>query len=294
MDELDLKILLSIDETRNITRSAAKLFLSQPALTKRLQNIEKDLGAALFLRSKSGITLTPFGEQAIETARDASDRFEDLRVFIQKNQGYVGGTLNIASSLDFSRYCMPDILMNYITGYPNVTLQVQTSHSSTNYQKLAEGQYQAAIIRGDYPWDDRIVKLCTESICLIRSREDEGKPLSSLRYINRYTDSSHMNQQTRWLIEHHLNPKSTVHVDSLSTCVKLTESGLGWSIVPSICLRDFKGICEPLFFEDGTPLTRSTYMLWRSRDSDLPQLKAFIETVLDYAKRELSYPVSEE
>ena len=62
MDEKDLLIFLTLADTGNLTRTAEKLYLSQPTLSKRLQNMEADLGAALFLRSKQGVTLTPAGE----------------------------------------------------------------------------------------------------------------------------------------------------------------------------------------------------------------------------------------
>ena len=55
MDEKDLLIFLTLADTGNLTRTAEKLYLSQPTLSKRLQNMEADLGAALFLRSKQGV-----------------------------------------------------------------------------------------------------------------------------------------------------------------------------------------------------------------------------------------------
>ena len=65
-------------------------------------------------------------------------------------------------------------------------------------------------------------------------------------------------------------------MDGLSTCVAMVQAGLGWSIVPEICLGNFDGIAEPLFFADGTPLTRSTYLLYRTKESELPQVREFI------------------
>lgn len=285
MDELDIRILLSLAETGSLTKTAASLFLAQPTLTKRLQNVEQELGTSLFLRSKNGISLTPMGEQTIETLRRVSDQLSELRMFIQQNQEYVGGSLTVASSLDYSRYCLPDVLERYIHEFPRVNLKVTTAHSSTNYQKLVDGRCHAAFVRGEYNWDGERVKLSTEPICLIRSRENADKPLSSLRYISRYTDNNHMTLQTRWLIEHNLSPESTLNVDTLSTVVKLTQKGIGWSIVPGICLDTFTGIREPLYFEDGTPLVRNTYLLYRKRDYALPQLREFVRIAIACSRK---------
>lgn len=285
MDEQDIQILLSLSETGSLTKTASSLFLAQPTLTKRLQNVERELGVPLFLRSKSGITLTPAGEKTIEVLRSVNGQLSDLRLFLQQNRDFIGGSLTVAVSLDYSRYCLPDVLEEYTRVFPQVDLKITTAHSSTNYRELVEGKCQAAVIRGEYPWDGERVKISTESLCLIHSREDSGKPLDSLRYISRYTDNNHMTLQTRWLIENSLAPKSTLNVDTLSTCVELTERGIGWSIVPGICLDHFTGIREPLFFKDGTPLVRNTYLLYRKRDHSLPQLREFVQTVISCSRK---------
>lgn len=67
----------------------------------------------------------------------------------------------------------------------------------------------------------------------------------------------------------------------------MVKAGLGWSIVPEICLSYFDGIAEPLFFADGTPLTRSTYLLYRRREAELPQVRAFIQTVCERGEHPL-------
>ena len=284
MDEQDLQILLSLAETGNLTKTAAKLYLAQPTLTKRLQNIEHNLGVQLFIRSKSGITLTPIGEKAIGTAKEIEESLGNLRRFIMENRDYVGGTLKVASSLDYSRYCLPDVLERYARAYPAVNLEVSTAHSVQNLQTLIAGRCHVAIVRGDFSWDGESRLLSSEAICLIRCQADAQKPLSSLRYISRYSDSNHMSLQMQWLIEHHLSPESTLNVDALATCVSLAERGLGWSIVPEICLGGFTGIIEPLYFEDGTPLRRNTYLLWNAKEGNLPQVQAFVDLTESYAK----------
>lgn len=84
MDEQDFRILITLAETGNLTKTAERLFMAQPTLTKRLQNIENDLGAILFLRSKQGITLTPMGEKTIESVREIAGSVEAcVRSFIR-------------------------------------------------------------------------------------------------------------------------------------------------------------------------------------------------------------------
>lgn len=284
MDEKDFQIFLTLAETGNLTRTAEKLYQAQPTLSKRLQNMENELGAQLFLRSKHGVALTPAGEAARETIQRTVHDLEVLRERLQQSKDGVGGTLRVESSLDFSNYRLPKILAEYTARYPNVTLKVTSDHSRNCIRKLQEGRSYLAIVRGEYDWDEGKVLLERESVCLIRSRQNANTPLDQMQYIGRDANPEHMSMKARWLMEHKLEPSSTLNIDGLSTCVAMVQAGLGWSIVPEICLSQFDGIVEPLFFADGTPLTRSTYLLYCKRESELPQVREFIRMTCSHSK----------
>lgn len=258
MDEKDLQIFLTLAETGNLTRTAEKLYLAQPTLSKRLQNLESELGATLFLRSKHGVTLTPAGEAARETFLHTTRDFEDLRERLQKGRGIVSGTLRIATSIDYSTYRLPEVLAQYTTHYPEVKLQIYSEHSRECVRQMQTGRPHIAIMRGECEWDEGKLLLERESVCLIRNKTNADTPLEELRYIDRDANPEHQSMKARWLMEHKLEPSSILNVEGLSTCVAMVKAGLGWSIVPEICLSYFDGIAEPLFFADGTPLTCST------------------------------------
>ena len=63
MDEKDYELLLDLSETKNITKTASRLYMTQPAITKRIQKMEEELNCQLFLRSKKGVILTPSGRK---------------------------------------------------------------------------------------------------------------------------------------------------------------------------------------------------------------------------------------
>ena len=61
MDEKDYELLHALDETRNITHAADKLYMTQSALSKRIKALEQELGVEIVLRSRQGIRFTPAG-----------------------------------------------------------------------------------------------------------------------------------------------------------------------------------------------------------------------------------------
>ena len=68
MDTFDWRLLKVLHETHNITKASQSLYLSQPTLTKRLQQIESEFETELFVRHSRGITFTPKGLLLVEKA----------------------------------------------------------------------------------------------------------------------------------------------------------------------------------------------------------------------------------
>ena len=67
---------------------------------------------------------------------------------------------------------------------------------------------------------------------------------------------------------------------SLIHILEMVSRGIGWSILPEICLKQFDGQITPLYFKDGTPFTRSSHILYKHDYFELPQVKKFIQEVL--------------
>ena len=212
MDEKDLLIFLTLADTGNLTRTAEKLYLSQPTLSKRLQNMEADLGAALFLRSKQGVTLTPAGEAAREVIQRTARELNTLREQLQMRKDTICGTLRIEVSIDYSKYRLPQVLAAYTAQCPDVILRVSTNHSRDCLRTLQDSSVHLAIVRGEYDWDEGKILLEREPVCLIRSRENASVPLRELRYIGRDSDPEHMSMKARWLMEHKMEPDAQLNV----------------------------------------------------------------------------------
>ena len=171
MDEKDFELLEVLDETRNITHAADKLYMTQSALSKRIKSMEQELGVEILLRSRQGIRFTPAGEKVLEHSRAALKQMEQLRRGLDAMQGEVCGTLKAGVSVNFSYYRLPEVLTEYHKKYPRVRLDIATGHSRHLYQQMLDGTLDIAVLRGEYPWDGTQFLLSQEDICLIYARE---------------------------------------------------------------------------------------------------------------------------
>lgn len=280
MDERDFELLITLKETGNITRAADRLYITQSSLSKRILALEKELDTSLLIRSRQGIHFTPEGEIVLKRVSEASCLLEIMRGELEEKKGYICGTLNVGVSINYALYQLPELLASYHEKYPHVTMQISTDQSRNLYQQLVSGKIDAAIIRGDYDWKGEKILLSRENVCTIRSRKDVNRSLLSLPFIGRKTDSQFQREISQWMREKCIHPKKGgIFVDNISTCVEMVQRGLGWSIVPEICLQNFDGIVEPLIFENGEPFVRSTYLMYHAHTADLPQVYAFIDLI---------------
>lgn len=282
MDDRDYQFLLDLFETKNITRVAQKHFLSQPAMTKRIKNIEQELGCELVLRSKKGVIFTAAGESILPHCRAMVQQRHEMSSVLNRLQGVVGGSLNIYSSLNYGHYRLPAALKLYSCRYPLVDINIVTGKSKNIYHQLLKQEDCIAIMRGEMDWAGERILLSTEPMCLIYSHENAERPLASYNYISHHTDSSVLSDIERWASEQGLPLIGTkLWVDDINSCKEMAQCGIGWCILPKICLDDFDGEIHNLFFADGTPFLRNTYALLRESYARLQQVQLFVDILLE-------------
>lgn len=280
MTERDFEILEILNKTKNITHAADLLYINQSALSKRIIAIEEELGVTLMIRSRQGIHFTAEGEKVLYYTQETKKLLELMREDLKDSNTKISGTLRAGISINYSQYNLPQILSEYKKKFPNVTTHITTEYSRNLFFKITNGEVDIAIVRGEFPWNENKILLEEENICLIYNNQDIDKDLSELQYIGRKTDTTFEREIAQWLRENDLKiKKEGIYVDNINTCVEMVNQGLGWAIVPEICLKSFKGQIKPLVFKNGQAFTRSTYLLYSNSVAKLPQVREFIKII---------------
>ena len=113
----------------------------------------------------------------------------------------VAGTLKLGVSINFARYRLADVLKGFMDQYPNVDIHVSTMQSTNLYQSLVKNEISIAIVRGSFKWNEGMVTLSEEPVCLVTAREHAGEPLNSYPYIGRHTDAGFYDKIQLWRAE---------------------------------------------------------------------------------------------
>ena len=140
-----IQALVAIAETGSIRAAAAKVGLTQPALSKSLQSLEEELSVSLVHRTSRGVNLTPFGQAMLTRGRGIAQEVDRLREQIEQMRGAQQGTINLAVSPSPSVILLPQALSRFRREYPDVELRIREAVFPDTLQMLREGLADIAL-----------------------------------------------------------------------------------------------------------------------------------------------------
>lgn len=283
MDDKDWHILIILHEERNITKASQRLYISQPALTYRIQQLEKEFDTKIVSRGKRGIEFTVKGEFLVQYAKDMLIQLRKSKEHLLNMDKTVKGTLRLGVSGTFARFKLPTLLKEFLDLYPDVEISLRTGWSSEIQQMLQKEEAHLGIVRGNYNWQNNKILFREERIYIASSKEIEFEDLPFLPRINYITDHSLRNTMDNWWQDTYtVPPMISMEVDRIDTCKELVLNGLGYAILPEICIQKEEPLyIKPLLLKDKSHLIRNTWIFYRDVTLELAHVKAFIDFLND-------------
>ncbi|OCA87050.1 LysR family transcriptional regulator [Pseudobacillus wudalianchiensis] len=280
----EFQLLKVLAEEMNMRKAAQRLFVSQPALSQRLQTIEKEWGTKIFNRSTKGLSLTPPGEMIVQFAAEVVEKREKVQENIQALESEVYGTLKIACASIVGQKWLPKVLKRFVKKYPYAKISLMTGWSSEISKALYEGEVHIGIIRGMPEWKGRKIHLFEDSLYLVdrEIRNVEEILTTDKPFIQFKSDSTYFQEiQEWWHRQFQMAPKQSIIVDQIETCKQMAFNGIGYAILPAITLDEVEGDVYklPLLDEEQRPLRRDTWLLGYDSAFELRQVQAFLEVV---------------
>jgi LysR family transcriptional regulator, cys regulon transcriptional activator len=233
----------------NVTQTAAKLFTSQPGISKQIRLLENELGVNIFKRSGKHLTeITPAGEAVLALARNILDNVENIKHIAEEYADSSKGTLSIATTHTQARYVLPDVIEKFIESYPDVTLNMHqgtpvqiselASKGTTDFAIATEALelFDNLIMMPCYLWNRSVVVPKDHPLTSqTRITLEQLAEYSIVTYVFGFTGRSHLD---RAFFDAGLNPKvvfTASDADVIKTYVKL---GLGIGIIASMAFDE--------------------------------------------------------
>lgn len=252
MDTSSLRTFLSIAETGSFSLAAEQLYLTQSAISKRIQSLESELDTRLFDRVGRQTMLTPAGEVFYNRAQTILRELEDSHREIDNLKGEVAGTLHIGTSHHIGLHRLPPILKRLNQKYPDLILDIHFMDSEVAYREVQSGKLELGVItipgkekqelNTQVIWNDPLEYVIGKNHPLmeyLNNSRNNTVPLKELASHNAVLPAR--NTYTRQVLEaafaktgHHVN--TNLSTNYLETIKMLVAVGLGWGILPRTML----------------------------------------------------------
>lgn len=258
MDTSELAAFLAIADAGSFSAAAARLHLSQPAISKRIASLEAAMDRRLFDRIGRAVHLTEAGRALLPHAREALRKLDDGRRALAELSGQVEGRLAVGTSHHIGLHRLPPVLKRYVGRYPAVELDLHFMDSEVACRDVLAGRLELGIVTLPLEplpglevqpvWDDPLAVVVGAGHPLAgRARV----PLAALAdYPAVLPDAATYTHRivTAELARHGVAPKVRLATNYLETLKMLAAIGLGWSVLPrSMIDRGLRALVTPGF-----------------------------------------------
>ena len=247
--EIDnLKAFLAVAETGSFSQAADRMHLTQPAISKRVAQLERQFDALLFDRIGRTVRLTEAGDSLAYRANLILQQVEDTERAIRNLNGEVGGQLSLATSHHAGLWRLPRVLSRYIEKHPDVSLDLHFMDSEVAHARIIHGELEIAIITlapslherliAEPIWRDELVFVCSRAHDLAIRKNVTINELAEYAAIlpDMTTFTGRIVQGM--FKDHDLPLEVSMSTNYLETIKMLIGVGLGWSVLPKTMLGD--------------------------------------------------------
>ena len=221
LTDFRLKVFKTVADRLSFTKAAAELLISQPAVTKQINELERLLGKPLFLRHGNRISLTDDGVRLLEYANRILALYGELRDAFVEEQGAFSGEIRLGASTTLSQYVLPGLLAKFRKLYPDVRVTLFNGNTEQIERQIADGKLDFGMIEGtasnpalhyELFMDDELVLVTSASNTSFTREEITAADLPALPLVIRENGSGTLDVLSRELSRHGLSLRQ-LHIE---------------------------------------------------------------------------------
>jgi len=287
MDNRDWELITTLHEKLNITKTAEKLYISQPSLTYRLNKIENELGITIVERHSNGVTFTKEGKILVDYCLKMENEYRELKEKFSILQKEKISSISIGVSTVYAKFYLADILNRFKKDFPSIKINLITGASSQKLPELLkENKVDLLIIRGEILWEEVDYIINEEPYGIVANENFNLNEINKKPWVKHETENTIIQSEKfflEWWNENYTFPwkGDIMTVNSTEAALNMAEKGIGWTVLPEIHLKQNNRLT---FFslkkKDGSSFLRKTHLLCRNKIGKKIIIKEFIDYVL--------------
>lgn len=294
-----LKVFDAVARHLSYTRAAEELFLTQPAVSMQIKQMEEQVGVPLFEQVGKRIFLTDAGQEVHRYSRGIADQLEELETALANLKGLRAGKLKIAI-VSTAKYVVPNLLGVFCRRYPGVTVSLDVSNRENLLYQLTENVIDLAVM-GQPPtelgfeasafMENPLVVVAPPDHALAGRKKIPLEVLQDQVFLVREKGSGTRMAMERFFSERGIALKTGMEVSSNEAIKQSVQAGLGLGVV-SVHTLELELALGRLAILDvnSFPIRRHWYIVHRAGKRFSKVAQVFKELVLQESARLLQLP----
>ncbi len=238
-----IKYALAVGRTLHFRRAAEECNISQSALSTALQDMEHQLGFAVFERDNKKVLVTPLGQEVLDKASSIQVQIEDIMRLGQTHGKVLSGPLSMGMIPTIAPYLLPRLLPGISADYPDLQLSVAEEQSHVLVDKVRRGELDCAVLALPYDCEGLLTFSFWKENFYWVSHSDRA-PASPVMHAEELVDHQLMLLSEGHCLKDHalaackLDSHAThsLSATSLTTLIQLVVGKMGSTLVPEIAV----------------------------------------------------------
>jgi DNA-binding transcriptional LysR family regulator len=286
-DLTSLDLFITVAEERNLTRAGRIKHLAVSAISKRISELEAQVGSSLLVRNARGVDLTPAGQSLLFYARQVKQTIEQLDHELGDYAAGVKGHVRIHAITSALSQFLPDDVSRFVSLYPQIKFDIEERVGSAVIRAVADGRADLGIIAA---------QTAAQGLETMPYRNDEltlvvpaGHPLATLdsvrfkevlehEFVGPHLESSMHTLLTSEAEKLGMALQLRIRISSFDCMCRMVSTGLGLAVLPRSVINQYLRSHKLKAVTLAEPWAqRSLLLVFKKYDSASPTLKTLID-----------------
>ncbi len=296
MADRRLQVFHAVARQLSFTKAAEVLFMTQPAVTFQIKQLEEHFNTRLFDRGHGRISLTPAGDLVLAYAEKILGLSGEMDVRLAEITGEVGGSLLVGASTTIAEFLLPRILGEFKSKYPNVRPRLIVANSESIETRVAEHTIDIGFIESpshqpnlqtEVCCEDELQVVCSPKFPLARLKEITPQNLADHPFVSREPGSGTREFTEVYLRKHGIDIDHMLPVMEMGSPVSLlevVETAIGYAIASRTSVMKSLRLGDLVSIPLKPRLTRKLSMVYPKEKFRSRLVTAFVDFATEKLK----------